>query len=230
MPEDTPTGDSGAQADDERERLRRRASFDADARAYDRARPGYPDPLFDDLVALAGIPEHGSVLEIGSGTGKASLPLAQRGFQLVGIELGANMAAIARERLARFPNATIVVADFESHPLPEASFDAAISASAWHWIDPRVGFPKVARALKPGGALALLGNSRDRQAPATGRADQAEQRDQEAFQAAAEQIIRRYAPALLRRRERTPSERIPGERAEQPGMRPPDAPPSYRPR
>lgn len=96
MPDDMPTGDSDSQGHDER--LRRRASFDAGARAYDRARPGHPDPLFDDLVALAGIPAHGSVLEIGSGTGKATLPLAQRGFQLVGIELGANMAAIARWR------------------------------------------------------------------------------------------------------------------------------------
>lgn len=56
------------------------------------------------------------------------------------------MAAIARERVARFPNVRIVVADFEHHPLPEAGFDAAVSASAWHWIDPQVGFPKIARA------------------------------------------------------------------------------------
>lgn len=84
MPEDAPTGERAAQADDERVRLQRRASFDADAHAYDDARPGYPDPLFDDMVALAGVPEHGSVLEIGSGTGKATLPLAQREFQLLG--------------------------------------------------------------------------------------------------------------------------------------------------
>src|SRR5581483_5576685 len=85
------------------ERLRRRASFNEDAALYDGARPEYPEALFDDLVALAGVPAGGTVLEIGSGTGKATLPLARRGFAILGIELGEQMAALARAKLAAYP-------------------------------------------------------------------------------------------------------------------------------
>jgi ubiquinone/menaquinone biosynthesis C-methylase UbiE len=55
-----------------------RASFDDVAERYDRARPGYPAELFDDLAALTGLRAGDRVLEIGPGTGQATLPLARR--------------------------------------------------------------------------------------------------------------------------------------------------------
>ncbi len=200
------------------ERARRLASFDADALAYEQARPVYPERLFDDLVALSGVPAQGAVLEIGSGTGKAALPLAQRGFHLLGVELGANMATIARQKLAAYPNARVVVADFEQYPLPAAAFDLAVAASAWHWIDPAIGYPKVAQALKPGGALALLWNSRWRQSRVSGEAGRADDAADQpaaqsaqaasdaqhdlgtyaAFQEAAREVTRQIAPQLAR--------------------------------
>src|SRR6267143_6546045 len=51
-----------------------RATFDEAAELYDRARPGYPPELFDDLANLGGLHPGARVLEIGSGTGKATLP------------------------------------------------------------------------------------------------------------------------------------------------------------
>jgi hypothetical protein len=61
------------------ERVRLRETFDAAAERYDRARPGYPAAMFDDLADLAGVGPGCRVLEIGSGTGQATAPLAGAG-------------------------------------------------------------------------------------------------------------------------------------------------------
>ena len=75
----------------DRDRLKR--TFDYDAELYDRARPSYPDEIFDDLVALCGLEPGAPILEIGCGTGKATLSLAERRVRVVCIELGENLAA-----------------------------------------------------------------------------------------------------------------------------------------
>jgi SAM-dependent methyltransferase len=135
-------------------RLRR--TFDEAAELYDRARPGYPPAVFDDLAELAGIGPGRRVLEIGCGTGLATLPLAERGCAVVAVELGAGMAAVARRKLARFPEVRVVVSAFEEWPLPVEPFDAVVSATAFHWVDPAVRVVKAADALRPGGALATI--------------------------------------------------------------------------
>jgi SAM-dependent methyltransferase len=147
---------------DDQSRLR--ATFDAVAELYDRARPGYPDALFDDVVALSGIPPGGRLLEIGCGTGQATLPFARRGFRIECVELGAGLAAVARRNLAAFPQVAVHVGAFETWPVEAGAFDLAIAATAFHWIDPAVRYAKVARALRPpadgraGGAIALFWN------------------------------------------------------------------------
>lgn len=142
--------------DDARSRLR--TTFNQDAALYHQARPGYPAAMFDDVVALSGIPEGGRVLEIGPGTGQVTLPLARRGYSILAIELGAHMAAMARQNLAEYLRVDIQVDAFEGADIPPAAFDLVISATAFHWIDPAVRYHKVAAALKPGGALALCWN------------------------------------------------------------------------
>jgi SAM-dependent methyltransferase len=112
--------------------------------------------LFDDLTELAGLRPGARVLEIGSGTGQATLPLADRGFQITAIELGPSLAAVARRKLARFANVTVVEAAFEDWPLPPEPFDAVISATAFHWLGPSVRISRSADALRPGGVLATI--------------------------------------------------------------------------
>jgi ubiquinone/menaquinone biosynthesis C-methylase UbiE len=60
-----------------REQLR--TTFDSAARLYHEARPDYPDELYDELIGLTGITTDEEILELGAGTGKATLPLARRG-------------------------------------------------------------------------------------------------------------------------------------------------------
>jgi SAM-dependent methyltransferase len=191
------------------ERLRRRASFNADARSYDAARPDYPEALFDDLITLSGVPVGGSVLEIGSGTGKATLPLARRGFSILGIELGEQMAALARQKLAAYPQVRIEVGAFEEWPLPETAFNLAVSASAWHWIDPAIGYRKVAQALKPTGMLALMWSSQRRANSRASHNDPYAGRhtleEYEAFTHALEDVVRTVAPELAHGRAERPN-------------------------
>ncbi|MFD8279034.1 class I SAM-dependent methyltransferase [Streptomyces solisilvae] len=141
---------------DETRRVQLSRTFDEDAELYDRARPGYPPELFDDLAEVAGTGPGCRVLEVGAGTGKATLPLAERGCRITAVELGADMAAVARRNLAGFEAVEIVTADFETWPLPKEPFDAVVAATAFHWIDPAVRMVKAADALRPGGALAVV--------------------------------------------------------------------------
>jgi SAM-dependent methyltransferase len=139
----------------ERQKLRRR-SFDSIAGVYDRVRPRYPEQLFDDIVRLSGIGSGARVLEIGPGTGQATLPLARRGLAVVGVELAPRMARLCRTNLRGFHSVTVHAADFEHWPVEPASFDVVLSASAFHWLNPRTAFARAASALRPSGSIALL--------------------------------------------------------------------------
>ena len=139
---------------DDRERLR--TAFEEVAELYDRARPVYPDALFDDLAALGRLDAGARVLEIGCGTGQATRPLAQRGFEITAVELGEQLAGIARRNLADYANVEIVVANFETWQPAVKPFDAVVAFTAFHWIDPDVRYEKPASLLRVGGALAVV--------------------------------------------------------------------------
>jgi len=125
---------------------------------YDRVRPGYPDELFADLVRIAGLGEHSSVLEVGCGTGQATRSLAMLGCSVTAIEPGAAMAALARQRIAAFGNVTVEESTFEEWDDGGRRFDVLVAASAWHWVDPSIGWRRAHDLLRPGGWTALLGN------------------------------------------------------------------------
>lgn len=133
-----------------------REVFDQDPELYDRARPSYPVELFDDLSRSAQLGPGARVLEIGCGTGQATVPLAERGFSVVAVELGPALAAVARRKLAGWPRVEVLNAAFEDWPLPAEPFDAVVAATAFHWLDPAVRMRKTAAALRPGGALAIV--------------------------------------------------------------------------
>jgi SAM-dependent methyltransferase len=134
-----------------------RATFNHSPELYDRSRPVAPRQLFDDLVALAKLEPGARIVEIGCGTGQATVPLAERGFEIVGIELGESLAELARRKLAPFPRVKIVVSSFERWSPTSERFDAVVAFNSFHWIDPELRFVKSAEALREGGALAVVG-------------------------------------------------------------------------
>jgi SAM-dependent methyltransferase len=161
----------------------RRRSFDRMVELYARARPPAPAEVFDALAAY--VPSPADALEIGCGPGNASLPLLERGFRIHAVELGENLAAFARERLAAFPF-TIEVGKLEDASLQPASVDLVVCSSAFHWLDRERALRQVVKVLKPGGALALIWGSARRSAE--------DNRVDEAIQAA----YRAHAPEISR--------------------------------
>ncbi len=132
--------------------------FEEVPQLYDRVRPSYPDELFSDLVAVAGVDERSSVLEVGYGTGQATRSLAGLGCSVTAVERGENMAALARQRLAHASNVEVETSSFEAWADRGRRFDVLVAAAAWHWVDPSIGWRRAHEVLNPGGWMALLGN------------------------------------------------------------------------
>ncbi|HEY2769696.1 MAG TPA: class I SAM-dependent methyltransferase [Solirubrobacteraceae bacterium] len=139
-------------------REQRRLAFGSAAELYDRRRPSYPAQLVDDVIEYARNP--GSALEVGSGTGRATLLFAERGIAVHGLEPSAEMAAVARRACAGY-EVEIEETDFERFTGGDGRFDLIFSAQAWHWVSPDLRVALARRALRHGGALALFWNSAD---------------------------------------------------------------------
>jgi SAM-dependent methyltransferase len=131
--------------------------FDQIAEDYDRVRPTYPEALLDYVCEVAALGAGDRVLEIGCGTGQLTRGLLARGLRVSAIEPGDRLIVLARENLAGLGDVEFLNARFEDAPLPSEGVRAVFSASAIHWIDPDLGWRKVAEALNPGGTLALIG-------------------------------------------------------------------------
>ncbi len=132
--------------------------FDEVPELYDRVRPAYPEELFADLAAISGIGEGSCVLEVGPGTGQATRPLAGLGCSVTAVEAGPGMAALARRNLAGLPGVEVETARFEDWDDRARMFDAVLAASAWHWVDPAIGWARAHDLLRPQGWIVLLAN------------------------------------------------------------------------
>lgn len=100
-------------------------------------------------------------IELGCGTGYVSAWLARRGARPVGIDNSEAQLATARrlqqEHGIDFP---LIQGNAEAVPLPDGSFDLAISEyGASIWCDPYAWIPEAARLLRPGGQLVFLVNA-----------------------------------------------------------------------
>ena len=130
----------------------RAESFGNVARLYDRARPTYPSELVDWLLS----DDARRVLDVGCGTGIAGALFAARGCEVTGVDVDARMAAIAQTK-----GLDVEVASFEQWDDRGRRFELAISAQAWHWIDPRAGAAKAAAVLSDRGRIACFWNLGD---------------------------------------------------------------------
>jgi SAM-dependent methyltransferase len=125
--------------------------FGSDAERYDRARPSYPVALVDRILAAS---PGRDVLDVGCGTGIAGRQFQAAGCRVLGIDPDARMAELARRH-----GLGVEVAKFEDWESAGREFGAVIAAQAWHWVDPVAGAAKAARALRPGGRLAVFWNA-----------------------------------------------------------------------
>jgi ubiquinone/menaquinone biosynthesis C-methylase UbiE len=130
-----------------------RKTFDGVADLYDRVRPTYPDALFDELFSR--LPETPDILEVGPGTGQATVSLLSRGAQVTAVELGVNMADRLRRKFDD-EQLEIVVSSFEDVNLANHAFDAVVSATAYHWVEESARLEKPVELLRTDGWLAII--------------------------------------------------------------------------
>ena len=134
-----------------------KTTFNTAATLYEEVRPEYPEELIQDIIDLSGLKDDSRILEVGCGTGKATRSFAERGYELVCLDIGTDLIAVARERLKEFPNVSFAAEAFETWK-PEIRFDLIISATAFHWVDPNVRYLKASEALNSKGDLAVFSN------------------------------------------------------------------------
>lgn len=121
---------------------------------YESARPGYPA----DGVAWLTEGIDGPVVDLGAGTGKLTQSLLAQGLEVVAVDPSPQMLSVLAERI---PGADARIGTGESIPVPDGGAGLVVAAQAWHWVDPAVAVPEVARVLRPGGRIGLVWNDRD---------------------------------------------------------------------
>ena len=131
-------------------------SFGKISHLYDSARVSYPTRLINDIIFYSGVKANGKVLDVGCGTGQATIPFAERDFNVVGLDISQEMVDVAKNKCSLFKKVSFRVGTFEDVKFPFESFDTIISGMAWHWITLKDRYKKAFKILKKKGTLALF--------------------------------------------------------------------------
>ncbi|KYH43740.1 trans-aconitate 2-methyltransferase [Branchiibius sp. NY16-3462-2] len=145
---------------DPSELLSRSRSFEQGATAYEEYRPEFPDELFEMLSTVSGNRLSQRVLEIGAGTGKATLPLVVRGALVDVVEPSAEMVGVLRQRLEAtgLSDRVHLRAERFEDVDPSENYDVVVAAQSFHWADPVSRWSRLASLLRPDGRAFLFWN------------------------------------------------------------------------
>lgn len=124
--------------------------FSGVAAGYQAFRPGYPPALFELLAGLA--PARGRAVDLGCGTGQATVALARHFDEVIGIDPSAAQIARAEPH----PRVRYVVAPAEATGLPRACADLVTAAQSLHWLDPARLPRELERLARPGAVFAAF--------------------------------------------------------------------------
>lgn len=145
---------------DTSERTKRAKSFEVGAVDYERLRPDFPSDLFVDLQSQAGDRLAGRVLEVGAGTGRATLPLARLGATVDVVEPSQDMLDVLGERLradgldGRVRSRRARFEDVD----PRDRYDVVVAAQSFHWAAPATRWTRLADLVRPDGLAFLFWN------------------------------------------------------------------------
>ncbi|HET7543703.1 MAG TPA: metalloregulator ArsR/SmtB family transcription factor [Polyangiaceae bacterium] len=147
-------------------------------------RGGLPESVADELeryyspgrtwqslaLGIAALLQLGDVLDVGSGDGAAAALLAPHAASLTCVDTNARLIEVAKERLARFPQASVQVADVHALPFEECSFDTVMMFHTLTYAEhPSRALAECSRVLRPGGRLVLLCLNQHQQHEVTAR-------------------------------------------------------------
>lgn len=133
-------------------------TFDTVTFAYEKFRPGYPNDLYERLFRYRSLDRSSRAVEVGIGSGQATLPILKTGCALTAVEYGANFSKLCERKFETYPNFSVVTERFENASFADSQYDLVYSASAFHWVPEAIGYPKVYAMLKSGGAFARFAN------------------------------------------------------------------------
>lgn len=133
-----------------------RTHFDSIVTEYEFVRPEWLNAIFDDILSYSKSSTGKNAIEVGVGTGKATLPFLNMGYNITAIEINPQMAKYSKNRFDNYSNFDVIVSSFEDVVLTKNSFDLIYAASAFHWVDADIGLPKVLQLLKKDGVIALF--------------------------------------------------------------------------
>jgi SAM-dependent methyltransferase len=139
------------------------------ANLYARNRPSYPTAAVDWIIAHCGLGPTSILVDVGSGTGISTRLLAQRGFQVIGVEPNAEMRvqAHAEPLPPAMPAPVYREGRAEQTGLQDHLADAVLAAQAFHWFQADTALREFYRILKLDGWAILLWNERDERDPFT---------------------------------------------------------------
>ena len=133
-----------------------REHFDDIVVNYDKIRPDYPCELFEDIFKYSNCEKSKTAIEIGAGTGKATTPILDKGYEVTAVEISKNMTNFLVHKFGNYSNFNAITGSFEDISLKENSYDLIYAGSAFHWVNAEIGCPKAFNLLKNGGVITLF--------------------------------------------------------------------------
>jgi SAM-dependent methyltransferase len=99
-----------------------------------------------------------NILEVGCGSGIATINFAQLGYAIDAVEPNPKFCQVAARRLAAFPKVRLIQQSFEEWQVQPQAYQIVLAANAWHWVSSDIKYAKASQALREDGSLVLLWN------------------------------------------------------------------------
>lgn len=131
-------------------------NFTGKAEAYAKGRPGYPNAAIEYICSL--VPQDAVFADIGAGTGKFTVALAERGYSVFAIEPNVDMRRQLAITLAPYANVSIMEGTAEATSLSDGSVDILTIAHVLHWFNLDAFRAECNRIVKPGGLVIAIYN------------------------------------------------------------------------
>lgn len=135
---------------------KRKLSFNAIAHLYDKYRPGYPKNLFEFLKTKASLQKNSRILEIGCGSGQATLGFSHLNVKITAIDRSSELLKIARSKFSHLLNITLKETSFENFQCDDSQFNLIFAAQTFHWIDFEKGLSKCEKLLNKNGGGGII--------------------------------------------------------------------------
>lgn len=133
--------------------------FDTVAETYDKFRPGYVPELYKMIFDYISLDNSCKLVEIGSGSGQATLPFLKTGCNITAVEPGEHFSKICKDKFREYSNLEIITNKFENLEFQNDTYNLVYSATAFHWVPEEIGYSKVFSMLKKGGVFARFANN-----------------------------------------------------------------------